>query len=278
MAGLLDWTKANPAFFQGLLGAGQAMIQAGAPSPYPQSFLGGLGMGGAGFASGVDQYRKQEAEEKERKRLEEERDRAQRDETARRESLNRAIQGLPESQRAFASAFPEQFASQYAKNEFGAPEAPKTAGGMYYDAASQSWKQIPGYVEQQRASRAGPAPQRLSLDATYFDPKQNAYVYATGPLTGKIAKPGSEKGDTQPSAFSEKLKYWEDSYKAAGDPDWKRKAGIAAQASNADQIPPVTEFEPLPEDPDDLEDGLYYTHPTYGRVKYLGNGQFEQLE
>lgn len=62
-----------------LLNMGQALAQAGGPSPYKQSFIGGIGQGAAGFGQGLQQYQqyqrdndlfdlqKQDAEHKQRK-------------------------------------------------------------------------------------------------------------------------------------------------------------------------------------------------------------------
>lgn len=62
MANLLedDFWKRNQHIWSGLLGLSQGLAQAGAPSPYPQSFVGGLGAAAGGFAQGVDAYRAQQ--------------------------------------------------------------------------------------------------------------------------------------------------------------------------------------------------------------------------
>lgn len=108
-----DFFKQNPHLWSGLLGLSQGLAQAGAPSPYPQSFIGGIGQAGAGFAGGVEHSRAQEQQRQyDQQRLELARQQAemQKAEADRQAAADAQWQGLfgTQPQQAQGPARPDQ--------------------------------------------------------------------------------------------------------------------------------------------------------------------------
>jgi hypothetical protein len=85
-------------------------------------------------------------------------------------ALEKAIAHLPPEQQDLARANPDAFLKPPS-----APDAPKTAGGMYYDTEKKTFLPIPGYTEQAAAIAAAgraPAPPRPTISGTGVTPEQ----------------------------------------------------------------------------------------------------------
>ena len=184
---------------RGLLGAGAAMLSQG-PSQYPVGFGQMLGQGlGAGLnAAGQaqDDYMQQAKtafdvkrmgindEWSQREQARKEKEWAEADK--RKAAFDEMIGGLPQDQRGFAQAYPDQYAKQRAAQLF-----PDTSGGGAEYGLNPIWLQNPQTNEYMvvQPSKDGSAPKQMQFPQGYLPAPQTRTVdtgtgYVTMPTRG----------------------------------------------------------------------------------------------